>query len=1042
MMRWIIGSSLQLRFLVVAVAAVMVFFGVSRIRDMPVDVFPEFAPPLVEIQTEALGLSTTEVEAFITVPLEYALSGLPSLDTIRSKSVPGLASNLLIFKPGTDLMHARQMVHERLTTAIPVLPNVSRPPVMLQPLSATSRVMKIGLSSKDMSLIDMSTVTRWKIRPRLMSVPGVANVAVWGNRKRQIQVQVEPRRLASLGITLDRIMKVTSDAMDIGLLSYSSGSSVGTGGLIETPNQRLEIRHALPIAADVDLAQVPVKVVNGVPLTLGDVAAVVEHHPPMIGDAIINDGPGLLLIVEKFPWANTLDVTRGVEEAMDLLRPALANIEVDTTIFRPATYIEMSISNLTNAMIIGSILVILVLGAFLFEWRTALISVIAIPLSLVAAGLVLYLRDVSINVMILAGLVIALGAVVDDAIIDIENILRRLRQHRKEGSKKSTMNVILEASLEVRSAIVYATLIIVAAVLPVFFMEGLSGAFFRPLAFSYMLAILASLVVALTVTPALSLILLENVPLAKSEPRLVQWLHRIYNGILVRATRSPRPAYITVGVIALIGVAVVPWLGQTLLPSFKERDFLMHWVTKPGTSHAEMNRITIQASKELRTIPGVRNFGAHVGRAAEADEVVGINFTENWISVDPSADYDKTLSSIEGVVNGYPGLYRDVQTYLKERIREVLSGANQPIVVRIFGSDLDILRSKAKEIKEIIATIDGVVDPHVELQVEIPHIAVEVDLAAAARYGLKPGDVRRAAATLIAGLEVGDVYRDGKVFDVNVYGTAEVRHSLTSLGDLLIDAPKGGQVQLKDIARISVAPMPNVVKRERNSRRIDVETNVRGRDLGAVVRDIQTRLQQVNFPSGHYPEILGEYAERKAAEKSMYGYTAIAVITIFFLLQAAVGSWRLATLIFLTLPSALVGGVLAAVLGGGVISLGSLVGFLTVFGIAARNGIMLICHYRHLEEHEGITFGLALVLRGAQERLTPILMTAIVTGIALLPLVFSGNLPGHEIEHPMAVVILGGLVTSTLLNLIVVPALYLRFGQRAAEAPVMAVASA
>jgi CzcA family heavy metal efflux pump len=792
----------------------------------------------------------------------------------------------------------------------------------------------------------------------------------------------------------------------------------------------------LPIGSADDLSQITIKVdENGVPLRLADVSTVTLHHPLLIGDAVINDGLGLLLIVEKFPWGNTLEVTRGVEAALDSLKPALNGVEVDHTIFRPATFIENALENLGMALLIGCLLVILVLGAFLFEWRTALVSVAAIPLSLIAAGLVLYLRGATINTMILAGFVIALGSVVDDAIIDVENIVRRLRENRRLGNHKSTASVILEASLEVRSAIVFATLIIVVAVIPVIFMEGLSGSFFQPLAISYALALLVSMFVALTVTPALSLILLGNAKLDTREPPLMRALGGWYQRVLADMIHKPRPAYAAMGAIVVVSLAALPFLGQTLLPKFKETDFLMHWVTQPGTSLPEMQRITTQASQELRKVDGVRNFGAHMGRAVAADEVVGVNFTENWVSVDPKKNYEATVNSIQQTVDEYPGLYRDVQTYLQERVKEVLTGSSDSIVVRVFGPDLDVLRAKTAEVKAAVAGIDGVVDLHVELVAEEPQLQIKADLAASQRYGLKPGDIVRAAATLVNGIEVGDIFANGKVFDINVLGTPAARRSLSDIQEMLIDTPTGERVRLKDVAEVRVAPSPNIIKREAASRRIDVGMNVKGRDLGAVVGDVDQRLKTVNFPREYHAELLGEYAERQAAQNRMLVLALAAAVGIFMLLHLSFGSWRMAAVAFLALPIALVGGVLAAFIGGGSISLGSLVGFLTVLGIAARNGIMLILHYQHLERHEGADFGPALILRGARERLAPILMTALATGLALIPLVVAGNVPGHEIEHPMAIVILGGLVTSTLLNLFLVPALYLRVGRSWAAAP-------
>jgi CzcA family heavy metal efflux pump len=1039
MIQWIVASSLKFRLIVIASAAALVFFGTARLRKMPVDVFPEFAPPRVEVQTEGQGMSSAEVEDLITNPMEQVLRGTPELDVMRSRSVNGLSQIVLQFKRGTDILHARQLVQERLVIAAANLPaSALTPPVMLQPLSATSRVMKIGLTSKEYNLMDLSMIAYWTIRFRLLQVPGVANVPMWGERIKMFTVQVDPERARRHGVSMNRVHEVVSETLDFGLVPYSSSSKTQTEGFIDTPNQRLSMLHVQPVIEPEDVARMPLQVTNGKTVRIGDVANVLWDTWPMIGDAVINDGPGLMLIVEKLPWANTLEVTRGIEAALAELQPGLPGIEIDSKIFRPATYIEASIDNLSSALVLAVVLVVVVLALFLWEWRVALISCTAIPLSLVAAALVLYLRGAAINTMVLAGLVIAIGAVVDDAIIDIENIIRRLRQYRREGTHKSTARIILEASLEVRSAIVYASLIEVVALVPVFFMKGLSGAFFQPLAFSYAGAILASMVVALTVTPALGLLLLRNAPLEHRDSPVVRWLHGAYSWLLTGIVQKPRRAYAVVGVVALAGVAVTPQLGKELLPSFKERDFLMHWLTKPGTSHPEMYRITVQACRELTSIRGVQNCGSHIGRALVADEPVGIYFTENWISVDPKVDYDATLAAVQETVEGYPGIYRDVQTYLKERIREVLTGGGEAIIIRLYGSELGVLRSAAESVQAALKGTEGLVDLHVQLQTMVPFVEVKVDLAAAERYGLKPGDVLRASNEVMTGHEVSDIHKDGWVYDVQVWTIPEARENLTNVREMLIDTPGGGHVRLADVASVTVKPTPNMIQRENAHRRIDVQSNVRGRDLGSVVADVEARLAKVNLPLGYHAELQGEWAERKAAHKGLQLLTIVAAIGILFLLETSFKSWRLAILSFVTLPSAFVGGVLAAYLGDGVISLGSLVGFLTILGIAARNGIMMITHFQHLERYEGETFGPGLVLRGAQERLSPILMTALTTAFGLVPLVMAGSIPGHEIEHPLAVVVLGGLVTSTLLNLFIVPSLYLRFGKPLQAADAMA----
>src|SRR6478672_11681329 len=775
--RWIVQSSLNLRFIVVAASVVLMVLGFSSLSQMRVDVFPEFAPPRVVIQTACVGLSTSDVEELVTVPLEQGLNGLQGLDDMRSRSVPQLSSIELLFSPKTDELRARQLVQERLAIVAPSLPTWAAPPVMLAPVSATGRAMHIGMTSNNHSLIAMSMTAYWTIRARLLRVPGVANVAIWNERLQMMTVQVQPRELAAKDVSLDDVMEGTADAVDSGLLKFSTGSVIGTGGAVETGTQRIGVRNVLPIVTPADLATVTVPSATGTRVPLGAVATVEETNQPLFGSAIIDGSPGLLLVVEKLPWANTLEMTRGVEEAIRLLQPGLPGVVFDTQVFRQADFIELAISNLTQALVLGFLLVVVILGLFLYEWRVALISLITIPLSLVATMYVLYLRGDTVNTMTLAGIVIALGAVVDDAIIDVENIVRRLRQSRRAGTGRSTASIILDASLEVRSPIVYATLIIVAASVPVFLLQGLTGAFFRPLAWSYTLAILASMVVALTVTPALTLLLLRNAPIERRESPVVKVLQRGYTWLLARVVRRPRPVYAAFGVLTLAAVIIVPHLGQSLFPAFKERDLLMHWVTTPGTSDAEMARSTAQVSKELRAIPGVRSFGAHIGQALLGEEVAGVNLGENWISLDPAVDYEATLDKVNAVAEQHPGLFREVQTYLDERIQEVLTGGKEPIIVRVFGENLDVLRSKTAEIQKLVAAVPGTVDAHVDISSDVPQIEVTVNLARAQRYGVKPGDVRRAASTLVAGEEVGDIFRAGKAYDTVVWSTPSTRNS-------------------------------------------------------------------------------------------------------------------------------------------------------------------------------------------------------------------------------------------------------------------------
>ncbi|MBG8556125.1 efflux RND transporter permease subunit [Hymenobacter guriensis] len=1020
-MKWIIESALRLRLVVVILFGVLLVAGLQVVRNTPLDVFPEFAPPYVEVQTEAPGLSTAEVEALVSVPLENALNGTPDVKKIRSKSVLGLSSVVLYFPQGIDINNARQAVQERLARVAPTLPGVARPPVMLSPLSSTSRVLKIGVSSDSLTQVEMTTLARWSIRPRLMAVPGVANVAIWGQRDRQLQVLVNPEQLRTLGLTLAEVEKATADA-----------TSLAGGGFIDSPNQRLAVSQSSAIQSAADLAQMPVTFRNGVSLKLGEVAQVVEGFPAPIGDAVINDGPGLLLIVEKQPGANTLDVTRQVEAALNAMRPGLKGLEIDSTIFRPATFIEMSLSNLNKSLLIGCVLVVLVLLFFLYEWRTALISALALPTSLIAAALALRYSGKTIDTMVLAGLIIALGEVVDDAIIDVENIMRRLRLNHEAGSPKTAFAVVYEASMEVRSAVIYGSVIVALVLLPIFLLPGLSGAFFQPLAFAYVLAILASLFVALTLTPALALLLLPKAAEKKSKDApVVAWLKRHYARVLPSLLAQPKRVAWSLTGVAVVSMLLVPFFGQEFLPNFKEYDFLMHWVEKPGTSLQAMSRITVRASKELRAIPGVRNFGAHIGRAEVADEVVGPNFTELWISVDPKVDYEATVAKIQTVVDGYPGLYRDLLTYLRERIKEVLTGTSATIVVRIFGPDLDQLYTKAKEVGAKLEGVEGVVDLKVQQQTLVPQIQVKIKPEAAARFGLNPGTVLQVISTLVKGRKVGEIYQEQKIFDVAVWGQPAVRSDFGAVRELLVGLPGGGAVPLKEVADVRIVPTPNEITREASSRRIDVTLNVRGRDLGSVARDVQAQVDGVAFSAGYHPEILGEYAERQASQNRMALLVCLSLIGIFLVLYTDFGTVRLATLGILSLFFAVSGCLLAAFLTGGVLSLGSIVGFITVLGVAARNSIMLVSHYQHLEREEGMPFGKELIIRGSLERVSPIIMTALTSVLALLPIILAGNEPGSEIEHPMSVVILGGVITSTVLNLLGMPALYWAFGRKA-----------
>jgi CzcA family heavy metal efflux pump len=1058
MIRSIIKASLQFWLLVIGIAVGVMAIGIVQLRSAPVDVLPEFTPPYVEVQTEALGLSAAEVEQMITVPLEAdLLNGVEGVDVIRSESVSGLSDIVLVFEPGTDLYQARQLVQERLTgaTGAAGIPSaMSSPPTMINPMSSASRVMMIGIDPNEVSPIEAGVLSHWVIRPRLMGVPGVSNVSIWGLRDQQLQVQVDPEQLQSQGVTLNQVVETAGNAQLVSPLSFLEASTPGTGGFIESPSQRLQVRHVFENFGTPDaLSKVTVEDTGG-QLRVGDVANVEEEHQPLIGDAIVGGNDDrLVLVVEKYPGADTVEVTSGVEDALAKLQPGLSGLKFDTDVFRPATYIVDAIDNLKLALIIAGVLLALVLAAFLFQWRTVLIALVTIPLSLVAAAFVLHLLGRTFNPIAFAGLAVAVPFVIDDAVVGVHNVARRMSEQREAGGDRSTADVVLEALAEVRSPITYATLISLLAIVPVVVMEGRPGAFFEPLALSYVLAVLASMIVALTVAPALSLLLFSRGSVVHRESPILRRLSPRYDGALSRFARAPRAALIIAGICVVVGLAALPLLDTSLVPSFKDRDVLVRLQGPPGTSEPKMSGITADLSRELGAIPGVEDVGGHVGRALTGDQIVDVNSSTLSVKVGSDADYDATVASIGDVVDRLDQTVdREVVTYSQQSVRDVgtlidaeapnsgdnldvLTGADKPLVVRLYGQNLDVLRSEANEVRDHVGAVDGVVDLSVEHVPEEPVLTVETDLARAEPYGIKPGDVRRAAAMLLQGVVVGNIFGEQKVFEVVVKGVPEVRQSAESVRNLLIDTPDGGHVRLEEVADVQIQPSPAIIKRDAVQRYVDVEANVSGRSLGAVAGDVEASLGDTEFPLEYHAEVLDQTTTGQETNLGrIVGFGIVAVIAIFLLFQAAFSSWRLAALAFLTLPVALAGGVLAALIDGATLSLGSLIAFLALLGIAARNGIMLIHSFQRLRVDEA--FAADLVRRGARDRLAPTLTVAVATAAAVLPFVILGDVAGLEIVNPMAIVILGGLLTTTLLSLFLLPSLYLSFGAGAQPEPV------
>jgi CzcA family heavy metal efflux pump len=1060
MIRSIIGMSLRFWLLIIGIAVGVMAVGIVQLRNAPVDVLPEFTPPYVEVQTEALGLSANEVEQMITVPLEAdLLNGIEGVDVIRSESVSGLSDIVMVFEPGTDVYQARQLVQERLTGATGaagLAQAYTKPPTMINPLSSASRVMMIGIDPNKLSPIEAGVLSHWVIRPRLLGVPGVSNVAIWGLRDQQLQVQVDPAQLQDQGVTLNQVVETTGNAQLVSPLTFLEASTPGTGGFIESPNQRLQVRHVFEnFGTPEALGNVTVADTGG-QLRVDDVANVVEEHQPLIGDAIVDGNDGrLLLVVEKFPGADTVEVTSGVEDALAKLQPGLSDMKFDLDVFQPATYIQDAIGTLRLAFIIAGVLLFLVLAIFLFSWRTTLISLVTIPLSLVAAALVLYLRGETFNPIAFAGLAVAIPLIIDDAVVGVHNVARRLSEHRQAGSERSTADVVLGALAEVRRPTTYAAFIALLAIVPVVVMEGRPGAFFEPLALSYILAVLASMVVALTVAPALSVLVFSRGSVVRRESPILRLLNPRYDGAVARLARAPLAVLITAGVLVAVGLAALPLLDTSLIPSFKDRDVLVHLQSPPGTSETKMSGLTAQVSRDLGAIDGVEDVGGHVGRALTGDQIVDVNSSTLSVQIGSDANYDATVAEIQDVVGSLDeAVKRDVVTYSQQNIGDVgtlvdaeapssgdnldvLTGADKPLVVRVYGQNLDVLRREANDVQDIVGGVDGVLNPSVERVPEEPVLAIETDLARAEPYGIKPGDVRRASAMLLQGITVGNIFGEQKVFEVVVKGTPKVRQSVESVRNMLIDTPGGGHVRLEQVADVRTQPSPAVIKRDAAERYIDVEANVSGRSLGAVATDVEDVLANADFPLEYHAEVLGQTTTAQEINLvRVVGFAFAAVIAIFLLFQALFRSWRLAGLVFLTLPVALVGGVLAALIDGATLSLGSLIAFLALLGIAARNGAVLIDRFQQLRLDGAQDFGAELVRRGALDRLAPTLTVAVATAAAVLPFVIMGNVAGLEIVNPMAIVLLGGLITSTLLSLFVLPVLYLRFGAGAQPEPV------
>ncbi len=1022
MLKRIVQFSLQFRAVVLAIACVIIGYGLYVAAHTKLDVFPEFAPPQVVIQTEAPGLSPEEVEALVTRPIENSVNGAPDLVTIRSQSIQGLSAIIATFNDRADIYRVRQTVSERLTQVATALPARIKPPKIGPLISSTSKVLLVGLNSTERTPMELRTFADWTLRPRLLAVPGVAKVEIFGGDVRQIQVQVHPDQLVEHGLALEDVLKAASEA-----------TAVRGAGFVENANQRIVLRTQGQSLTPEQLGQVVLAHHHGGSVRLMDVADVAEGAEPKFGAAQIMGEPGVVVEIYGQYGANTVEVTGAVEAALDEFAPVFAaeKVQVRPRLFRPANFIEASLQNVNQSLLIGAVLVAAVLFFFLLDWRTAFISFASIPLSLLAAVIVLDRSGVSLNTLTLGGFAIAIGVVVDDAIIDVENILRRLRENRALSQPRSVFQVVLDASLEVRSAVVHATFIVALVFFPILTLSGIQGKLFAPLATAFILATVASLAVALTVTPALCLLMLSGTK-THEEPTHVRWLKQQHRRWLERLSRRPRTVMAAAFLICLAALATLPFFGGEFLPEFREGHFILHMAAAPGTSLDESLRLGQAVTRELLRNPHIRFVSQQVGRAENGEDTWGTHYSEFDVDLKPLSgeEAEGVVGEIRDALEKFPGVNFRVMPFLAERIEETISGSTAQFVVNIFGNDLDLLDLKAGEVRQVLAGVPGATDVQIESQPGSPEVDIRLRPERLTQFGFRPVEVLDAIQTAFQGKDVAQIYDGNRVFDVTVVLDAPSRKVPEQIGELLLRNSEGQRLPLRDLAEVFPTTGRYAILHEGAQRRQQVTCNISGRDIAAFVADVKNRIRaKISFPTGAFPLFGGSGLAQASASRELLLHSLIAGIAIVLLLQIVFQNGRNLLLVLVNLPFALVGGVLAVFATGGSLSLGSLIGFVTLFGITMRNSIMMISHFEHLVREEGMSWGLPTAIRGASERLLPILMTALVTALGLLPLAIGAGEAGREIEGPMAMVILGGLLSSTVLNILVLPTLALRYGR-------------
>ena len=1042
MMSAIVRFSIRYYGVIIGLAILIVLYGTYSLMRSNLDVFPEFSPTQIIIQTESPGLSAELVESLVTQPIETAIAGTAGVSDMRSQSIPGLSVVTVIFNEGSDIYQNRQVVAERLSTLSNRIPKGITPNIT--PLtSSASTVLGFGVTSKARSLMELRTIVDWVVTPHLLSIPGVADVNVFGGEVRQYQVQINPTKLLQYQLNINDVVDATQKA-----------TGVSGAGFIENSNQRIIVNTQGQATTVESIAKATLFHQNGRTITIGDIGHVVEAAAPSISAAAINEETGIYLSVQGQLGANTHAVTLAIEDALQEIKPTLVKEKVilHEGLFRPANFIETAIEGVRADIMIGSVLVITILFLFLFNVRTAFISATAIPLSLLSAIVVLSYFNIGLNIMVLGGLAIALGEVVDDAIIDTENIFRRLRENRLLNKPRSNFKVVYEASMEVRSSVVYATIIVALVFVPLLTLSGVAGKLFAPLGLAYITAIMASLVVALTITPALCYVMLGNAKLESEDSPIIKAIKKIYVKLLHIIEKNYKIVLTSSFLLIALGLGILLLFKSQFIPALHEGHFIMHMTAVPGTSEQESLRLGKKVSKVLRSINGVKSVTQWVGRAPNGADTFGTHYSEFEIEIGTLSgnEQDRILAEIREELSGeeedayggdeendkaedkigFVGVNFAINTFLTERIEETISGYAASTVINVFGTDLDALDRDAQKIAALISDVRGAEDVLLQSPPGTPQAVIRLRPDKLSEWGLKTVDVLQALRASYEGVPVAQVYLGNRVVGLTVILEEEARDDIGDIGQIPFFNPEGKLLRLKNIAFITQENGRSKILHAGAKRIQTITANVEGRGIASFTDEIKKRIKNdIKLHKGNYLEFTGEAEANAQSREDLLVHSILAGVAIFLMLYVAFGQLRNLLLTFVNLPFALIGGVIAALFTGGWISLGSLVGFVTLFGITLRNSIMMVSHFQHLVDKENCIWHLETCIRGATERLPSILMTALVTGLGLLPLAIGSNQPGREIEGPMATIIVGGLVTSTILNLLILPTIMLHFGK-------------